>query len=88
MTPLAPEHVIRGALHVLFVAACATRNATIAEPVPRARINALWEAVHEIPAVLARWRDDAEAKLLRYLDEYDDRFDDLHLRAAYEHASR
>jgi hypothetical protein len=88
MTPLPPEHVVRGGLHVLFIAACATRNATTSGPVPWVRINALWEAVHEIPAVLVRWRDDAETELLRYLDEYDDQFDDLHLRAAYEQASR
>jgi len=88
MTPLAPEHIVRGGLHLLFVAACATRNATIAEPLPRARLNALWEAVHEIPALLARWRDGAETELLRYLDEYDDQFDDLHLRATYEQALR
>ena len=88
MTSLAPEPIVRGALHVLFLAACATRNATIADPVPRVRLNALWEALHEIPALLARWREDAEPKLLRYLDEYDVQFDDLHLRAAYEHASR
>jgi hypothetical protein len=88
MTPLAPEHIVRGGLQVLFVAACATRNATITAPLPRARLNALWEAVHEIPALLARWRDDGEAELLRYLDEYDVQFDDLYLRATYEHASR
>lgn len=87
MTQLAPEHVLRGALHVLFLAACATRNSTIAAPVPQAQINALWEALHEIPALLIRWRDDAEPELLRYLHEYDRTFDDLHLHDAYQHAA-
>lgn len=86
MTPLAPEEIVRGALRVHFVAAVASRNLTLRDPAPRQQLNALWEALHEIPDLLARWRSDAEAELLGYLDEYDAQFRDLHLRATYEQA--
>lgn len=83
MSVLAPEPNLRGALRVLFVAAYTTRNWTLAGNVPRHRLNALWEAIHEIPDVLQRWRGDAEVEILAYLDEYDSLFDDLHLRELY-----
>ncbi len=50
-----------------------------------AQISALWEATHERPELLTRWRPDSEAQLLMYLDEYDGKFSDLELRATYEH---
>jgi hypothetical protein len=71
---------------VLFIAACATRNWTLDEQVTRSQINALWEAIHEIPDLVVRWRDDAEIELLSYLDQYDERFPDLGLCATYKQA--
>jgi hypothetical protein len=72
--PLAPEPVLRAALRVLHVAAYTTRNWTQAEEVvPRQQINALWEAIHEIPDLIKRWRNDEESlrELKMYLQEYD-----------------
>ena len=84
MTPLAPEPVLRAALRVLHVAAYTTRNWTLADEVSRRQINDLWEAIHEIPELLTRWRPDAEGELLRYLDEYDYLWLSPKLRAIYE----
>jgi len=71
---LAPEPVLRAALRVLHVAACTTRNWTLGEEVvPRQQINALWEAIHEIPDLIKRWRGEEESlrELRMYLREYD-----------------
>jgi hypothetical protein len=86
MNALAPEPVLRASLRVLFVSAYTTRNWTLAPDPPVAKINALWEAIHVIPDLLGRWRPDAERELLGYLDEYDARYPDLHLRTLYENA--
>lgn len=83
---LAPPEVLVGALRVLHVAAYTSRNHTLRETVPRAQVNALWEALHEIPDLLRRWRADAEVELLGYLDAYGRGFDDLRLRIMYEQA--
>ena len=83
---MAPEPNLRGALRVLFVAAYTTRNWTLSPQFPHHQINALWEAIHEVPDLLQRWRPDAEVELLAYLDEYDSQFDDLHLRDLYVQA--
>jgi hypothetical protein len=82
----APQEILFGALRVLYVASVASRNLTLHRPVPRKQLNALWEALHVAPDLLTRWRADAEEELLRYLDEYDEAFDDLQLRATYERA--
>jgi hypothetical protein len=86
MAPLPPEHILRAALRVLFLAGVATRNWTLSESASGLHINALWEALHEVPDLLCRWHPNAEAELCRYLDEYDAQFPDLNLRAIYADA--
>ncbi len=73
---LAPEPILRAALRVLFVAAYTTRNWTLSEDISRKQINALWEAIHEIPDLIKRWRDHEERlrELRMYLQEYDQRW--------------
>ncbi len=77
-TPLAPEPILRAALRVLHVAGYTTRNWTLGEKevVPRQQVNALWEAIHEIPDLIKRWRGDEESlrELRMYLQEYDQRW--------------
>ena len=80
---LPPEKILHGALHVLFIAAVYTRNWTLADEVSRKQINDLWEAIHEIPDLLTRWRDDSEAELLRYIQEYGQKWKEPNLEAAY-----
>lgn len=75
---------MRAALHVLFMSGCYTRNWTLNDEITRAQINDLWEAIHEIPSLLTRWRDDAELELLMYLDEYNHKWPSPQLRAGYE----
>ena len=84
MTPLAPEPILRAALYVVHVAAYTTRNWTLADEVSRQQINDLWEAIHEVPSLVTRWRPDAERELLMYLDEYDRKWPSPRLRARYE----
>jgi hypothetical protein len=83
---LAPEPILRAALRVVFVAAYTTRNWTLADEVTRKQINDLWEALHEVPDLVTRWRDDAEEELLRYFDEYDEKWPEPRLRAIYDQA--
>jgi hypothetical protein len=78
-----PERILRAALEVLFTCACTTRSWTLGEGVSRRQINDLWEAVHEIPSLLMRWRPDAEAELLGYLDEYDSKWPAPQLKVRY-----
>jgi len=68
---------------VLFIAAVYTRNWTLADEVSRKQINDLWEAIHEIPDLLTRWRDDSEAELLRYIQKYGQKWKEPNLEAAY-----
>ena len=86
MAVFAPPSILRAALRVLFVCSYTTRNWTLNDDVSRKQINDLWEAVHEIPDLLCRWRNDAEAELLNYLDEYNQRWPSPNLRAIYEQA--
>jgi hypothetical protein len=81
---LPPEKTLHGALRVLFIAAVYTRNWTLTDEVSRKQINDLWEAIHEIPDLLTRWRDDSEAELLLYLQEYAEKWAEPNLVAAYE----
>lgn len=83
---IAPEPVLRGALHVLYWAAVHNRNWTYMETFTVERTRALWDALHNVPDLLTRWRDDAETELINYFDIYDQQFDDLHLRTRYEQA--
>jgi hypothetical protein len=80
---LPPDNILRGALHVLFISAVYTRNWTLADEVSRKQINDLWEAVHEIPDLLTRWRADAEDEILMYLREYRERWSEPDLETAY-----
>jgi hypothetical protein len=84
MEPLAPEPILRAALYVLYYAACTTRNWTFTDQANRQQIHDLWEALHEIPALLQRWRPDAEGELLMYLDEYDRKWPSLRFREMYQ----
>ena len=74
--PLAPEPILRAALRVVHVAAYTTRNWTLSETVSRKQIHDLWEAIHEIPDLIMRWRGDDESlkELRMYLQEYDQRW--------------
>jgi hypothetical protein len=51
---------------------------------PRQQVNDLWEAIHEIPSLVTRWRPDAERELLMYLDEYDHKWPSPRLREMYQ----
>lgn len=84
MTPLAPEPILRAALCVVHVAAFTTRNWAPGEEVSRKQIYDLWEALHEVPSLVTRWRPDAETELLRYFDEYDRKWPTPRLRRIYE----
>lgn len=81
--PLPPDDVLRGALHVLFIAGVYTRNWTLNDEVSRRQINDLWEALHEVPDLLTRWHDDSSQELERYLQEYKEKWDEPDLEAAY-----
>jgi hypothetical protein len=89
-SPLAPEPILRAALRVLHVAGYTTRNWTIGEQdvVPRQQVNALWEAIHEIPDLIKRWRGDGESlkELRMYLQEYDQRWSFPKLEEIFDQA--
>jgi hypothetical protein len=63
MKPMAPEITLRAALRVVPVAAYTTRNWTLHDDVTRKQVNDLWEAMHVVPDLLCRWREDAEEEL-------------------------
>ena len=88
--PLAPEPVLRASLRVLHVAAYTTRNWTLTEDISRKQINDLWEAIHEIPDLIKRWRADEECmrELRMYLQEYDRRWQTPKLEALFDQALR
>jgi hypothetical protein len=88
--PLAPEPVLRAALRVLHVAAYTTRNWTLTEEVSRKQIYDLWEAIHEIPDLIKRWRDDEQCmrELRGYLQEYDRRWPEPQLEPNFDWALR
>jgi hypothetical protein len=83
---LAPEPILRAALQVVFVAAYTTRNWTLDDQVSRKQINDLWEALHEVPDLVTRWRDNAEKELLMYFEEYDAKWPEPRLRTIYDQA--
>ena len=86
--PLAPEPILRAALRVLHFAACTTRNWTLSDEVSRRQINDLWEAIHEIPDLVKRWRGEEESlrELRMYLREYRERWDYPNLEAIFDQA--
>lgn len=88
-TPLAPEPILRAALRVLHVAAYTTRNWTLGEGVvPTEQVNALWEAIHEVPDLIKRWPGDEDGlrELRMYLQEYDERWSFPRLEETFDHA--
>jgi hypothetical protein len=80
---LPPPAILKAALEVMFTCAYTTRNWTLDDSISRKQVNDLWEAVHEIPSLLTRWRAEAEAELLRYLDEYNSQWPSPNLRSRY-----
>lgn len=84
MTPLAPEPILRAALYVVHVAAYTTRNWTLTDGWSQRQVNDLWEALHEVPDLVTRWRPNAERELLMYLDEYDRKWPSPRLREMYQ----
>ena len=89
-TALAPEPILRAALRVVHVAAYTTRNWTLADEISRKQIYDLWEAIHEIPDLITRWRGDEESlrELRMYLQEYDQRWASPKLEEIFDHALR
>jgi len=87
-TPLAPEPILRAALRVVHVAAYTTRNWTMNEAISRKQIYDLWEAIHEIPDLIKRWRGDEESlrELRMYLQEYDQKWDSPKLETIFDQA--
>lgn len=85
---LAPEPVLRAALRVLHLAAYTTRNWGLSEEISRKQIYDLWEAIHEIPDLIKRWRGDEECmrELRMYLREYTERWGTPNLEAAFDQA--
>ena len=83
---LAPEPVLRAALRVLHLAAFTTRNWGLSDEVSRKQICDLWEAMHEVPVVITRWRGDEESmrELQMYLREYTERWGTPNLEAAFD----
>jgi hypothetical protein len=83
---LAPEPILKASLQVLHVAAYTTRNWTLSDEISRKQINALWEAIHEIPDLIKRWGDDEESmrELRMYLHEYDQRWDSPKLEEIFD----
>ena len=79
-----PPHILKAALRVLWWSAVWTRNSTLGESVSRKQLNDMWEAIHEIPDLLTRWRPGAEEELLMYFACYDERWDSPKLRIFYE----
>jgi hypothetical protein len=85
---LAPEPILRAALRVVHVAAYTTRNWTLTEDISRKQIYDLWEAIHEIPDLIKRWRGDEDSlkELRMYLQEYDRRWNSPKLEAIFDQA--
>lgn len=81
---MAPEPILKGALRVLHVAGYTTRNWTLSDTVSRKQINDLWEAIHEIPDLIKRWRPDAEPELIMYLKEYNEKWQEPNLLALFD----
>jgi hypothetical protein len=86
--PLASDLILRAALRVVFVAAYTTRNWALDEAISRKQIYDLWEAIHEIPDLIKRWRADDESfkELRMYLQEYDKRWDSPKLETIFDQA--
>jgi hypothetical protein len=86
--PLAPEPILRADLRVVHVAAYTTRNWALSEEVSRRQIYDLWEAIHEIPDLIKRWRGDEESlrELRMYLREYRERWDSPNLETIFDQA--
>jgi len=83
-TTLPPKPILIGALRVIHCAAYTTRNWALDESIPRKQILDLWEAVHDIPEMLMRWRGKESEELLElYLSEYASKWNYPDLRDRY-----
>jgi hypothetical protein len=84
---MAPEPILRAALRVVHFAAYTTRNWAMADNVSRKQIYDLWEAIHEIPDLIKRWRSDEESlrELRMYLREYNQRWESPNLESIFDH---
>jgi hypothetical protein len=60
----------------------------MSDEVSRKQIYDLWEAMHEVPYLIKRWRDDEESmrELRMYLREYTERWGTPNLEAAFDQA--
>lgn len=84
---LAPAHIMRASLRVLYFAAFTTRNWALDEGISRQQIYDLWEAVHDVPSTLLHWREGfSEEWILSHLREYNERWPRPQLRAIYDQA--
>jgi hypothetical protein len=84
---LAPQPILLAALRVVHVAAYTTRNWAMDDNISRKQIHDLWEAIHEIPDLIKRWRGDEESlrELRVYLQEYDRQWDSPKLEEIFDH---
>ena len=89
----APEDIQRGICAVLYLAAYTTRNWALDESIPRKQIHDLWDAIHNLPNMLHRWRDnptdplqDSMQELLMYFRCYNDKYAKPNLLGRFEQA--
>lgn len=70
------------------MAAYTTRNWALSDDVSRKQIYDLWEAIHEIPDVIKRWRGDEECirELRMYMQEHDQRWETPKLEDIFDQA--
>jgi hypothetical protein len=81
----APPNMLYAAMKALHCAAYTTRNWAMDESISRKQIYDLWEAVHEIPDILTRWKGtDTENELMFYLHEYSDKWKNPDLVGYYK----
>ena len=81
----APPHILFAAMKVVYCAAYTTRNWAMDDQISRKQIYDLWEAVHEIPDLLTRWRGaESERELHLYLAEYAAKWKNPDLQGRYQ----
>ncbi|MFO1491888.1 MAG: hypothetical protein U1F77_14540 [Kiritimatiellia bacterium] len=81
----APPHILFAALKTLHCAAYTTRNLCLDRTTDHTQqIYDLWEAMHEVPDILTRWRgEETEKELQMYLKEYTEKWKQPDLQARY-----
>jgi len=81
----APPNILCAALRVLHCAAYTTRNWALDDQISRKQVYDLWEAIHEIPDLLTRWRGaESERELQIYLAEYEAKWRNPDLKGRYD----